>query len=243
MLTSLLRRASTAALLLILGAMILPGCVYAADSLFKGDEAVPSDAIVLFGGKDLSKWVKSGSADTAAWRIEKGYMTAGGGDIETKQHFTDCQLHVEFWVPLLADRQGQGRGNSGIFIQGWVYELQVLDSYGLKSGPNDCGAIYNIYAPLVNACRPPETWQTYDVFFHSPKFDADGKKTANARISVLQNGVWIHDNADVPYATPSKDVPEPKDPGPVRLQDHGCDVRFRNIWIRPLGPTVTPEAK
>lgn len=238
-----LRRCTLAAILavVLVGMLAASGC--AVDSLFKARERTPADAILLFDGKDLSRWVKSGSTDAAAWAIKDGYITAGGGDIETRQHFSDCQLHIEFWVPLMPDAQGQGRGNSGIFIQGWVYELQVLDSYGLNSGPNDCGAIYNIHAPLVNACRPPETWQRFDIFFHAAKFDADGKKTANARMSVLHNGVWIHDNADIPYATPSKDVPEPKEPGPVRLQDHGCQVRFRNIWIRPLGPTTTPEAK
>lgn len=221
-------------LIAIVMTVLMSCAAYAAEPLFKADEAIPADAIVLFDGKDLSQWVKCGTDQPAQWKIEDGYIQAQGGDICTKRKFADCQLHVEFWLPLMPDAQGQGRANSGIFLMGWVYEIQILDSYGLPTTKNDCGAIYNLTAPMVNACRPPEQWQTYDIFFHAPRFDADGKKTADARISVLQNGVWIHENVDIPSATPSPDIAEPKAPASIELQDHGCPVRFRNIWVRPL---------
>ncbi|MDH7602874.1 MAG: DUF1080 domain-containing protein [Armatimonadota bacterium] len=207
-----------------------------AAELFKGDELIPADAIVLFDGKDLSQW-QSCDGGPAKWKVENGYMVAGGGDICSKQLFKDCQLHVEFWVPLMAEARGQGRGNSGVFLQGWNYEVQILDSYGLTPGAGDCGAIYSIAPPMVNACRPPEHWQSYDIFFRAARFDESGKKIANARMSVMQNGVWIHENVEVPRPTPGASMSDPKEPGPIRLQDHGCPVRFRNIWVRPLGGT------
>lgn len=205
----------------------------AAQPLFNGTEPVPADAIVLFDGKDMSQWTH-GNGDPASWKIEDGYAITKNADICTKQLFKDCQLHVEFWLPLMAEARGQGRSNSGVFFMGFTYEIQVLDSYGLDSKADDCGSVYSIHAPLVNACRPPETWQTFDAVFHAPKFDVDGDKIANARITVLQNGVLIHDDIDIPYPTPNHDASDPKDPGAIQLQYHGNDVRFRNVWIRPL---------
>ena len=205
----------------------------AAQPLFKGSEPIPADAIVLFDGKDLSQW-QHGDGEPATWKIENGYAITQKADILTKQLFADCQLHVEFWLPLMAEATGQARANSGVFFMGLTYEIQVLDSYGLNSDAGDCGAMYSIFPPLVNACRPPEQWQSYDAVFHAPRFDASGTKTANARITVLHNGVLIHDNIDIPYPTPNRDFPEPKDPGPIMLQYHGNEVRFRNVWIRPL---------
>lgn len=201
-------------------------------SLFEGNEPIPADAIVLFDGNDLSQW-QHANGEPASWRIENGYAITQKADIYTKQLFADCQLHVEFWLPLMAEARGQARSNSGVFFMGFNYEVQVLDSYGLESKDNDCGAIYSIHAPLVNACRPPEQWQTYDIAFHAPVFDA-GDKIANARITVFQNGVLIHDKIDIPYPTPNHDSPEPTEPGPIMLQYHGNDVRFRNVWVRPL---------
>jgi hypothetical protein len=206
----------------------------AAEPIFKGGEAIPSDAIVLFDGKDLSKFVMCGSDQAPTWKIENGYCIPRDGDICSKQLFKDCQLHVEFWLPLMADAHGQARANSGVFFMGFVYEIQVLDSYGLTPGVGDCGAMYSIKPPDVNAARPPETWQAYDAIFHAPKFDASGKKIANARITLFWNGVLVHDNFEIPSPTPDHNAPEPKEPGPIRLQWHGCDVRFRNVWIRPL---------
>ncbi len=205
-----------------------------AQSLFTGNERMPKDAIVLFNGKDLSEFVKAGSDQAPTWIIENGYCQPKDGDIETKQKFQNCQLHVEFWVPLMADRTGQARGNSGVFFKGFSYEIQILDSYGLKPGAGDCGAIYSYTPPMVNACRPPGTWQTFDIVFRAAKLDASGKKTANARATVFQNGVLIQDNTEFPTPTPDHNGIDPQGPGPIRLQDHGCPVRFRNIWVRPL---------
>ena len=203
------------------------------EPLFAKSEPIPADAIALFDGNGLSKWVEQGSDKTPAWKVEKGYATAGPGNIVTRQQFGDCQLHVEFWLPLMRDARGQARANSGVYLQG-SYEVQVLDSYGLNSQPNDCGAIYGVSAPLVNACRPAETWQTYDIVFHAPVFDADGKQTKNARMTVLQNGVLIQDNVEVPGPTVAAIARDIKARGPVMLQFHGNAVRYRNIWIRNL---------
>jgi hypothetical protein len=213
---------------------LLIACAANAQPLFNGSEKRPADAIVLFDGKDLSGW-NGGLDGKPGWKVDDGYMEVvpGTGDIYTKQSFGDCQLHIEFWLPLMADAKGQGRANSGVFLQA-LYEIQVLDSYGLKSGTGDCGAIYSIYPPMVNACRPPKQWQSYDVFFHAPKFDDKGNKISNARMSVLQNGVWIHEYAEVMNPTASPIGHDEKLPGPIVLQDHGCLVRYRNVWVRPL---------
>ncbi len=220
---------------LLVTLFLVSGALAQVQPLFKGTEAIPADAIVLFDGKDLSQWVKRGSDnEPAAWKVENGYTTPSGGDIWTKQKFGACQLHVEFWLPLMANAQGQARANSGVFLQGWNYEVQILDSYQINPSTGDCGAIYNVRPPSVNASRPPETWQTFDIVFHPAKFDESGKKTANARMSVMLNGVWVHENEEVPRCTPSADMAEPKEPMPIVLQDHGCPVRFRNVWVRPL---------
>ncbi len=205
-----------------------------ADSLFVGNEGVPADAVVLFDGKDLSGWTQVGSDKPAAWKVENGYMEVNGtGNITTKRSFGDCQLHVEFRLPLMADAKGQARANSGVYLQG-LYEVQVLDSYGLDSKSDDCGGIYKVAAPLVNACRPPEQWQSYDVIFHAPKFDAQGKKTAAGRLTVYQNGVLIQDNVEMPDPTTAAMPFDPKTAEPLMLQDHGCKVRYRNIWMRAI---------
>lgn len=205
-----------------------------AEPLFKGSEPIPADAIVLFDGKDLSAFTMCGSDKAPTWTIKDGYCEPKDGDICSKQKFQDCQLHVEFWVPLMADAKGQARGNSGVFFKGFTYEIQVLDSYGLKSAEWDCGSIYSRTAPLVNACRPPETWQSYDIVFHAAKFDESGKKIANVRMTVVQNGVLIHDNVEVAGPTPNHDALDPKEPGSIELQWHHCPVRFRNVWVRAL---------
>jgi len=203
--------------------------------LYKGSEPVPTDAIVLFDGKDLSGWCKRGSNEPAAWKVENGYMEVAPrtGDIVTKETFEDFQLHIEFWLPLMADQTGQGRANSGVYCQG-RYEVQVLDSYELDSKDDDCGGIYKLAAPMVNACRPPENWQTYDIFFKAPRFNEHGTKTANARLSVLQNGIWIHHDLEIPQPTGGAIDDKCAEPGPLLLQDHGNLVRFRNIWARRL---------
>lgn len=204
-------------------------------TLFTGAETIPADAVVLFDGKDMSEWVKRGTDEPVGWKVENGYVEVvpRTGDVCTKELFTDCQLHVEFWLPLMADCKGQARANSGVYLQG-RYEVQVLDSYELDSKDDDCGGIYRRAAPMVNASRPPEQWQTYDIFFIAPKFNEKGVKTECARISVVHNGVWIHHNLEIHEPTGGEIDHNFAEPGPILLQDHGNTVRYRNIWAREL---------
>ena len=202
-----------------------------AQPLFTGNEAVPKDATVLFDGKGLSEWTLL-DGKPADWRLEGDYMEVRGGNIRTKREFTDCQLHVEFRLPSMPNASGQAKANSGVYLQG-RYEVQVLDSYGLKSQNNDCGGIYEVAAPLVNACRPPEQWQTYDIIFHAPRFEGD-KLISKARMTVLQNGVLIQDNVEIPGGTRASSGGDPSKPGPIMLQDHGNAIRYRSVWTRDL---------
>jgi len=197
----------------------------------------PSDAIILFDGKDLSKWVTEDN-QPAKWKVKDGVVTANGtGDIFTREKFGDCQLHVEWASPSKIEGSGQGRGNSGVYLQS-RYEVQVLDSYTNKTYfDGQAGAIYRQVPPLVNACRPPGEWQTYEIIFHAPRFANDGKLQSPARVTVLHNGVLIQDNTEIQGTTRAggtaeylrHDLKEP-----LKLQDHGNPVRFRNVWIRPL---------
>jgi hypothetical protein len=195
----------------------------------------PKGAVILFEGKDLDKWVmRNDEKKPAEWDLlEGGVAQAKTGDIITKDHFDGSfKLHVEFRVPYLPDQKGQARGNSGVYVQG-RYEVQVLDCYGVDSKNNDCGAIYEVAAPLVNACKAPTVWQSYDIEFTSPKC-ADGKKTEPARISVQQNGVLIQDDVKIPMDnTRAGRGGDPCTPGPIMLQFHGAPVQFRNIWLVP----------
>ncbi len=192
--------------------------------------APPAGAIVLFDGSDLSGWVtRNGSP--ADWPVEDGAFTVGSGNIQTRADLPrDYALHIEFNVPLMPEARGQARGNSGIYLNG-RYELQVLDSYGLDSKDNDCGGIYKQYAPAVNACKPPLQWQTYDIDWRGPRV-VDGKVTANARITVRQNGQVIHDDVEV-QPTPGGVGGPLQEQGPLLLQDHGNTVQYRNIWLTP----------
>ena len=198
----------------------------------------PSDAIVLFDGTDLSEW-EDGKGEPARWRVESGYMevVAKTGSIRTKKAFGDCQVHIEWASPALVSGDGQGRGNSGVFLMN-IYEVQVLDSYENKTYADGmAGAIYGQYPPLVNACRRPGEWQAYDIIFRRPRFDAEGKIVAAARMTVLHNGILIHDNVELLGPTSHKiRLPYKAHPDrlPLSLQDHGNPVRFRNIWLRPL---------
>lgn len=193
----------------------------------------PKGALVLFDGKNLDQWVyRNDQKKPAAWKlVDGGAMQVQGGDIITKEKFgRSFQLHVEFRVPYMPKASGQGRGNSGVYVQG-RYEVQVLDSYGLDSKDNDCGGIYGVAKPLVNACKAPTVWQSYDIEFHSPKF-VDGKKTEPARITVLHNGVKIHDNVEITKDNTTAGLGgDISTPGPLLLQDHGNPVQFRNIWL------------
>lgn len=201
----------------------------------------PSDAIVLFDGKDLSRF-RGQRAPEPHWKIESGTMeSTSPGGIFSKEEFGDCQLHVEFATPSVVKGEGQGRGNSGVYLMG-RYEIQVLDSYDNKTYPNgQCGAFYGHNPPLVNACRKPGEWQAYDIIFHAPKRLADGK-VQDGSFTVLQNGVLIQDHVPVgekhSAAAPIKDFAEK---GPLYLQDHRNPVHFRNVWIRRLNTDSQTE--
>lgn len=202
----------------------------------------PSDAVTLFNGKDLSQWVSKKDGSPAPWRVENGYFEVAPrtGDIQTKQSFGDCQLHVEFREPDPPKGEDQDRGNSGVFLQG-LYETQVLDSYESKTyADGQAAAIYGQYPPLVNASRPPGQWQTYDIIFHGPRFDPSAKLTRPARETVFHNGVLVQDNVELTGPTGHHVRPPYKagpDKLPLALQDHNHPVRYRNIWIRELKST------
>ncbi len=191
----------------------------------------PESAVILFDGKDLSNWTGRDGGE-AKWEVHADYMTVvpRTGDISSKETFTDHFLHVEFMCPDMPEASGQGKGNSGVFLQG-RYEIQVLDSYGIEvPGKGDCGAIYNQFAPLVNACNPPLEWQTYDVIFRAPRFNDDGDMTENVRVTAIQNGLVILNNVQLPGTTAGGAGSDLAKPGPLRLQDHGNLVQYRNIW-------------
>ncbi len=199
-------------------------------------EPPPPGAIVLFDGTpaSLANWVKKdGKTSTEFHLVEGKAMQVKGGDSMTREKFEGkFKLHVEFRVPYEPGQKGQGRGNSGVYVQG-RYEVQVLDSYGLKSAKNDCGAIYEIAAPAVNACKAPTVWQSYDIDFTAPKCE-DGKRKEWARMTVIHNGIKIHDNVEVTSDnTRSGMGGDPCTPGPIMLQDHGHPVQYRNIWLLP----------
>jgi hypothetical protein len=199
--------------------------------------STPKGALLLFGRSedDLTKnWVRRGTDQPATWKVVDGGAVARGGDIVTREKFTDFQLHAEFKVPLMPNAKGQGRGNSGIFLQG-RYEIQVLDSYGLADpGTGDCGAVYGQAAPLVNGCKPPEEWQAYDITYRAPRFDEAGKMVEKGRVTVLQNGIAIQNNTEINAPTWGEKFGGLETPGPIVLQDHGNTVQYRNIWILPL---------
>ena len=195
--------------------------------------APPPGAVVLFAGEGLDAWTQM-DGSPARWKLGEGTVIAGGGDIRSRDTFEDAYVHLEWMEPDMPDAEGQARGNSGVALQG-RYEVQVLDSFGIDvPGLGDCGAIYGQYAALVNACRPPLEWQTYDILFRAPRFDADGNLTEHARLTVLQNGIVIQNNVQVTGLNyPPMDV-DPSTPGPLLLQDHGNPVQYRNIWFVPL---------
>ncbi len=197
----------------------------------------PSDAIVLFDGKNLSNWLgKDGAAPK--WTVADGAMTVakGTGEIKTKQTFADIQLHIEWRTPAKVESEGQGRGNSGIFFQE-RYELQVLDSYKNRTYSNgQAGSIYKQTPPLVNASRGPGEWQVYDVAYAAPKYNDDGSLKSAGRITVFHNGVLIQNNTEIQGTT--EYIGKPKivahGKGSIVLQDHGNPTSYRNIWVREL---------
>ena len=201
----------------------------------------PSDAVVLFDGKDLSKWHVNGKEP--GWKVEDGAMvvppsrTPGGGTITSKDEFGDCQIHVEFATPNPPKGRDQGRGNSGVLIMG-RYELQVLDSFENLTYPDgQASAIYGQHPPQVNASRPPGEWQAYDIIFTAPKFAADGTVEAPAYITALHNGVLTQNHVALLGPMVYRDLAryKPHGPkGPIGFQDHGNPVRYRNIWVREI---------
>lgn len=193
--------------------------------------SVPSDAIVLFDGKDLSAWEGRAKGKNepipAPWKVENGYfeIAPGTGQIQTKQKFADCQIHVEWATPVDVKGNSQGRGNSGFFISGHP-EIQVLDSFENDTYPDgQAAALYNQYPPLVNASRKPGEWQSYDIVYDAPLFDAQKKLIRPARYTVFHNGILVHHAVEV-----TGNAVECA----ISLQDHGNPVRYRNIWVRPL---------
>lgn len=214
---------------------LLPLAAGAQDDVDAPSLPAPKGAIVLFDGKDLSAWVNRNGNGPAGWTVRDGHVEVkpGNGDILTKQAFTDYQLHVEFWLPLMADAAGQARANSGVYNQGRI-EVQVLDSYGQPPRDNEAGGIYKVAVPLRNPSKKPERWQTYDIAYRAPRFGTDGKQVEKGRITVFFNGVMIHDNVDFDAQVTTSGLPgDLTRPGPILLQDHGNRVRYRNLWILP----------
>ena len=196
----------------------------------------PADAIVLFDGTDLSRW--RGRDGEAEWKVENGYMEVASrkGDIRTREGLGDCQLHLEFACPAQVRGESQARGNSGVFLMN-TYEVQVLDSYENPSYADGlCAAVYGQFPPLANACRAPGEWQTFDIVWTAPRFNGV-ELVRPAYLTLLHNGVVVHNHTELLGSTGHRDVygykahaPE----APLRLQDHGDPVRYRNIWYRPL---------
>jgi len=210
-------------------------------------EAPPSDAIVLFDGKNLDEWVNTRDKAPAGWKVAGGVMTVEkkAGNIETKRSFRNYQLHLEWRVPKDVTGSGQGRGNSGVFLASTGpgdagYELQILDSYKNETYVNgQAGSLYKQYPPLANASRKPGEWQTYDVIWTAPVFAGDGTVTSPARVTAFHNGVLIQNDAVLAGETLfiGKPVYKPYTSAPIKLQAHGDPsppLSFRNIWVREL---------
>ena len=196
----------------------------------------PSDAIILFDGTNMESWQKL-DGTPAHWTLEDGAMTVtSGGDIMTRDSFENFQLHLEFRTPAMVKGEGQGRGNSGLFLQE-RYEVQILDNYENPTYSNgQAASIYKQTPPLVNACKAPGVWQTYDVIYTAPIFSAKGTLLHPAYVTVVHNGVIVQNHTAIQGTTPYKGrgLYEPHGAAAIRLQDHGNPMSFRNIWLRPL---------
>jgi hypothetical protein len=198
----------------------------------------PSDAVVLFDGKDLSKWTAGGGKD-AGWKVENGYFVVDGkGGIETREPIGDAQFHVEWAAPNPPKGSSQGRGNSGFYLMGGRYEIQILDTFENDTyADGGATAVYGQNPPLVNACRKPGEWQVYDIVWRGPRFSSDGKVTREATVTVLHNGVLTQDHYRLTGGSGHYAQPPYKahpDKLPLQLQNHNDPVKFRNIWYRPL---------
>jgi len=185
----------------------------------------PEGAVVLFDGSSAEGW-KDGKM------TDDGLLMQG---TTSKQTFQDHQLHIEFRIPYQPQDRGQGRGNSGIYVQG-RYEIQMLDSFGLEGKHNECGGLYSVKDPNLNMCLPPLSWQTYDIVYTAARFDGDGKLTSSPQVTVHHNGILIHDKVELPGDRSTTAAPSQPGPaaGPVYLQNHGCPVRYRNIWVEKI---------
>ncbi len=197
------------------------------------DNKAPSDAIVLFDGKNFDAWK---GADR--WKVDDDGGFTAKGALQTKQSFGDCQLHLEFATPKEVKGSGQGRGNNGIGLMGARYEIQVLDSYHNKTYPEgQCASVYNQRPPMVNVSRKPGEWQTYDIIFTAPRFDQEGKVQKPAYVTVLHNGVVVQNHTEIQgstYFDRQNEYSKHPEKEPLVLMYHGNPVRFRNIWIREL---------
>ena len=225
------RRASTVALCFAgLALTALHGAAWASQ------RKPPRGAIILFSGKQeelATNWVYDGTTHTPEWKVVDGAIESVKASIVTKRTFRDFVLHVEFKVPYMPNAHGQERGNSGIGLQD-RYEIQVLDSYGIADpGSGDCGAVYSQAAPLANACKKPLQWQTYDIVFRAPRYNADGTKIENARVTLWQNDILVQNNQEITGPTGINDHKPQSEPGPIMLQYHNNSVQFRNVWISP----------
>lgn len=210
--------------------VVTPGIVS-----FDGGVSAPSDAISLFNGKDLSEW--KGKNGTPEWFVHNGMFTVkkGTGDIFTKREFGDFQLHIEWMHPTDITGEEQMRGNSGVYLHN-IYELQVLENYNNNNKTyvnGQAGAIYKQHSPLVNPLRKPGEWNSYDIIFTAPTFNSNGTYRTNPSVTVLLNGILIQNNAII-YGATADDKVYNKLEGGITLQDHGCEVNYRNIWIRKL---------
>jgi hypothetical protein len=209
--------------------------------------APPSDAVVLFDGTSLDRWTGDNGAPPA-WTVTNGYavVVPKKGGLTSRDSFGDCQLHIEWSAPPIEGaKNGQARGNSGVILMG-LYEIQILDSYKNKTyADGQAAAAYGQHPPLVNVSRPPEEWQTYDIVFEAPRFTADGAVEKPAFVTVFHNGVLVQNHAEIYGPTAHRAVVKYKahpPEGPLKLQNHGNPVRFRNIWIRRLNPApATPR--
>jgi hypothetical protein len=190
----------------------------------------PEGAIVLMDGTNLDEW----ETDPLKWKLlDNGDAEVANPELISKREFGDLQLHIEFRTPFMPSARGQARGNSGVYLQS-VYEVQVLDSFGSPPADNLCGGIYGVAVPAFSACHPPLEWQTYDITFRAPRFDVQGKKTENARITVNHNNYPIHTDVELPGVTAAASRNYEAPLGPIKLQHHGNPVRYRNVWAIPL---------
>ena len=213
----------------------------------QADNSAPSDAIVLFDGTNLDAW-QGENGGPIAWEVKDGVLTikGGSGSIQTKQSFSDCQLHIEWKSPAAITGDGQNRGNSGIYFMG-KYEVQILDSYDNHTYANgQAASIYKQYAPLVNASRAPDQWQSYDIIFQAPRFNNDGTLKSSAYITVLHNGVLVQNRIELKGGTVYAGEPTYEKHAfelPISLQEHGCPVSYRNIWIRRFNTNELLDGK